>query len=238
VDNYNSYLQPGPGRPGPLVLPWRRGKLSIMSSTWAKLVTAILAVWLLAWPAAPEAAEPAGEAAASVSAAQASVPESPGAEPPAEEITATPAQLCFQAARDGGRDAYACDLAVQVARDAGNRNALVAALVNRSLILRRDNRLEPALEDLNAALGQAPEDAALHSSLGNLLLRLGRASEALAAHNQAVELAPDDPGTWYNRAFSHRALGDTVRAGEDVAASRARLNSMPVDRSDSRAARY
>lgn len=200
-----------------LALPRYPGKLSGMRNTGPKVVTAALALWLTSWAGAPVAA---------------------GAETPTRETAQTPAEVCYQAARDGGRDAYACDLAVQVARDAGDRAGLVAALANRSLILRRDNRLEPALEDLNAALGQAPDDAALHSSLGNLLLRLGRPGEALAAHDQAVALAPDDPGTYYNRAFSHRALGDTLRAEEDVAAARARLTGVPGSRGDSRAAGY
>lgn len=143
-----------------------------------------------------------------------------------------PQNLCYEAARSRARDAYACDLAVQVARDAGDRQRLVAALANRALVLTADGRLEPALADLEEALELAPDDAALHSHRGNLLLRLGRAADALAAHDRAVELAPQDAGVYYNRAFSLRALGDSAEAAEDVRAARSRLIEREVRGAD------
>jgi len=130
---------------------------------------------------------------------------------------------CYQAARQRQGDAYVCDLAVQMARDGASRAGLAAALANRALVLAREGRLDPALEDLNAALAQTPDDPALHGNLGNLLLRLGRPRDALAAHDRAVELAPRDARGYYNRAFSYLALADTVRAEQDVAAARALL---------------
>lgn len=122
-----------------------------------------------------------------------------------------------------GSDAYACDLAVQMARDSGSRTELAAALVNRALLLAADGRPEPALEDLNAALQQTPDDPAIYGTLGNLLLRLERPADALAAHGRAVDLAPSDPRGYYNRAFSYRALGEPARAEQDVAAARSLL---------------
>lgn len=138
----------------------------------------------------------------------------------APDPEASPPRVCYQAARDGGRDAYACDLAVQMARDAGDAAALAAALANRSLVLAAAGRVQPALGDLDEALAQAPGNADLHGMRGNLLLRLGRASEALAAHDRAIELTPDDPVAYYNRAFSYRALGEPHRAARDVEAAR------------------
>lgn len=143
-----------------------------------------------------------------------------------------PHNLCYQAARSRARDAYGCDLAVQIARDAGDGQRLLAALANRALVLAADDRLEPALADLEEALRLAPDDAALHSSRGNLLLRLGRTADALAAHDRAVELAPQDAGVYYNRAFSLRALGDPARAAEDVRAAGSRLAGSAVRRAD------
>ena len=132
----------------------------------------------------------------------------------------SPAMTCYRNARQGGGEAFDCDLAVQVARDSGSRTALAAALNNRALMLAREGRLEPALEDLNAAVVQAPDDPALHGNLGNLLLRLGRPADALRAHDRAVALAPDAAAGYYNRAFSYLALSELDRAGQDVAAAR------------------
>ncbi len=141
-------------------------------------------------------------------------------EPPASDADAD----CYAAARDHGA-AYPCDLAVQVARDPLDPAALNRALVNRALILMRENRLEAALADLDAALETAPEDARVYGNRGNLLLRLGRPQDALAAHGRAIELAPDDPAGYYNRAFVWRALGDDQRALGDVAAAAERLEA-------------
>src|SRR5690606_24106495 len=104
----------------------------------------------------------------------------PGGQPP-------PPEACYRAAREGGEDAYVCDLAVQIARDGGSPAQVAAALANRALVLAREGRLEPALADLDAALAATPDDPVLHGNRGNLLLRLGRPAEALAAHSRAVE---------------------------------------------------
>jgi tetratricopeptide (TPR) repeat protein len=130
-----------------------------------------------------------------------------------------PALACYRAAVEGSRDAYPCDLAVQVARDAGDAQELAAALANRAMILVRVDRLGPALQDLDAAVQATPGNAQLHGNRGNLLLRMNRPSEALAAHGRAVTLAPEDPASYYNRAFSYQALGDPARASADVASA-------------------
>ena len=139
----------------------------------------------------------------------------------------SPPVACYRAAREGSGDAYVCDLAVQMARDGGTP-ALAAALTNRALVLAREGRLEPALQDLNEAIAQTPNDPALYGNLGNLLLRLGRPRAALAAHDRAVELAPDDPRGFYNRAFSYLALAEPLLAEQDVAAARALLGRRPT----------
>jgi len=148
-----------------------------------------------------------------------------------------PAAQCYFAARadsvrggSGEEATFTCDLAVRMARDAAGSGAgdgaVVAALGNRSLVLARTGRLEPALADLNAALALAPDDVRLHGNRGNLLLRLGRLEEALAAHDRAVSLAPENPEVYYNRAFVHRALGEPGLAAEDVARARQRLGGV------------
>ncbi|HEX7034457.1 MAG TPA: tetratricopeptide repeat protein [Pseudomonadales bacterium] len=134
-----------------------------------------------------------------------------------------PPEACYRAAREGGEDAYVCDLAVQIARDGGSPADVAAALANRALLLAGEGRLEPALADLDAALAATPDDPVLHGNRGNLLLRMGRPAEALAAHSRAVELAPQDPVNYYNRAFSLLALGEPKEAEQEVAAARALL---------------
>lgn len=153
----------------------------------------------------------------------------------------SPALQCYRAAQRAiaGRrpDAYVCDLAVQMARDGVSPEASAAALANRALVLAADDRLEPALGDLQAALTlnpAAPARHALYGNLGNLLLRLGSPADALAAHDQAVALAPDDPGSYFNRAFSYRALGDPARAEQDVRAARSLLERRALPLSDAR----
>jgi Flp pilus assembly protein TadD len=148
--------------------------------------------------------------------------------------TPSPHEDCYQAARAGSTAPYACDLAVEAARDAQMPTLLAAALANRALIFTRDGRFDAALEDLDAALNLAPADPALHGNLGNLLLRLSRPSDAVAAHEAAVRLRPDDPLHRYNQAFSYRALGDPARAARTVA--ELADGALPLTRADRSAA--
>jgi predicted Zn-dependent protease len=146
---------------------------------------------------------------------------------PGSGALAEPRDDCYRAAIEGARDAYPCDLAVEMARDGGNSRELAAALANRAMVLAQGQRLDAALQDLNAAVEAAPDNADLHGNRGNLLLRMNRATEALAAHNRAVALAPEDPAVYYNRAFSHQALGDSAGAAVDVETARVLLNAGP-----------
>jgi tetratricopeptide (TPR) repeat protein len=140
---------------------------------------------------------------------------------------ADPLAACYRAAVGETRDVYSCDLAVQMARESGEARALAAALANRALVLLRADRLQAALQDLDAAVQATPDNAQLHGNRGNLLLRLNRLTEALAAHDRAVALAPEDPASYYNRAFSYQALGDSARASADVASAEVLLSGGP-----------
>jgi len=158
------------------------------------------------------------------------------ADPPRPDSN-DPAVECYQAAIGGGREAYACDLAVQVARDSNDPRALSGALGNRAKVLANGDRLAPALDDLDAALDITPDNPDLHGNRGNLLLRLSRPADALVSHDRAVQLAQADPTAYYNRAFSYLALGDLERATDDVATAQALLPQRqpaggPVSRAD------
>jgi predicted Zn-dependent protease len=137
---------------------------------------------------------------------------------PASAQPESPHDACFAAARSGSANPFPCDLAAEAGRSEGSDARLAAALANRALIFTAAGRLQAALDDLNSALNLAPDDAALHGNLGNLLLRLGRAADALAAHDTAVRLRPDAALHQYNRAFSYRAVGDADRAAQVVEA--------------------
>lgn len=214
-----------PARPGGYTAAMRPYRQHIVSPT------VLLALCL--WAAAAEAQQQSGSAG-DESTAAAGLP----LQVPVEDLSAdagsaapagaeNPAAQCYFAARGDaiGDDAtFACDLAVRMARDAaaggGGNTSVIAALTNRALVLADTGRLEPALEDLDAALALAPDDVRLHGNRGNLLLRLGRLQDALAAHDRAVTLAPRNPETYYNRAFVYRALGEPGLAAEDVARAR------------------
>ncbi|MFW6094454.1 MAG: tetratricopeptide repeat protein [Pseudomonadota bacterium] len=128
---------------------------------------------------------------------------------------------CYRLARGSGDAPRPCDMAVEAARQSGDPQALVSALANRSLVLAASGQLDAALADVDTALEIAPDRAALHGNRGNLLLRLGRPRDALAAHGRAVRLAPKSPLGYFNRAFSHRAVGAMERAEQDLARARA-----------------
>ena len=75
-----------------------------------------------------------------------------------------------------------------------------------------ENRLERlGLEFLADFLGRAlarhPDNFAALSELADLLTRLGRLEEGLAADQRLVHLAPDDPTVHYNLACSLALLG-------------------------------
>lgn len=204
-----------------LALP-RTNEAGYTAAMIARLAILLCCLVALRAAAAPDpTAEAAGEAAFDRIPL---VPESALAPEPGDD---DPAVACYQAARSGATDAYPCDLAVRMAQDARDARALAAALTNRAQVLASGGRLEPAQEDLMAAVdalrntpGAAGDLAIIHGNRGNLLLRLGQPAQALAAHTRAVELAPRDPAGYYNRAFSYRALGDPQQAAREVAVAR------------------
>jgi hypothetical protein len=86
------------------------------------------------------------------------------------------------------------------------------------------------LEALRDCLPPDHEKKALFTAkalnrLGDALLLLGRADEALDAYNAAQPLTPDDSYILYNRARAHLALGNTIEAKADfTAAASAKFN--------------
>jgi tetratricopeptide (TPR) repeat protein len=154
---------------------------------------------------------------------QADLPASGAASEPAPRIVAEapgpadPALACYRNAAAGDPDPYPCDLAIRVALDAGDNARAAIGHGNRALILAAGGRLELALEDQQAALQLAPDDPRLLTNHGSLLLQHRQPREALGQYHRLVTLHPDDPASYYNRAFAYRALGDIANAAADVA---------------------
>jgi len=72
--------------------------------------------------------------------------------------------------------------------------------------------LEFRAEFLGRALARHPDNFAALSELADLLTRLGRLEEGLAADERLVRLAPDDPTVRYNLACSLALLGRAEEA--------------------------
>jgi tetratricopeptide (TPR) repeat protein len=72
-----------------------------------------------------------------------------------------------------------------------------------------------AVEILEEALRQAPDDADVHTDLGQAHLRAGRAGDALAAFGRALALRPNDARALNNRGAALAGLGQHAAAQAD-----------------------
>jgi len=111
------------------------------------------------------------------------------------------------------------NVAVQMARQAielDSRNSMShLALGIAHILIHRDG--ESALSALEDGMKLNPNDAQMHNGMGMALLRLGRASEAVAHFQQAIRLSPSDPmmGIFSGRlAMAHLCLKDFDAAVE------------------------
>uniref|UniRef100_UPI00378465C7 caspase family protein n=1 Tax=Prosthecobacter sp. TaxID=1965333 RepID=UPI00378465C7 len=77
---------------------------------------------------------------------------------------------------------------------------------------------------------KAPFTAKALNRLGDALLLLGRADEALDAYNAAQPLTPDDSYILYNRARAHLVLGNSTEAKADLTAAASTKFNQPKAR--------
>ena len=84
----------------------------------------------------------------------------------------------------------------------------LAGLVAEGLQLKRDGRLEEARLLFETLVRRHPDHADSFSNLGNILMALGKTTEALERHEQAHRLAPDSPGTGFNLSLAQLKRGD------------------------------
>jgi tetratricopeptide (TPR) repeat protein len=91
----------------------------------------------------------------------------------------------------------------------------VPAYVNLSNMLRREDRLEEAVECLRAAIRLHPESAEAQHNLGKALYENGRGPEALAPFERAATLAPGDADMRYNYSEALLSAGKLGRGWEE-----------------------
>lgn len=88
-------------------------------------------------------------------------------------------------------------------------------LLSRAQCLLALGRLADACEAAAAAQGNAPSDPLLFDAIGSVFSQGNDQRRALAAFDQAVTLAPDNPHFVFNRATVYRFLGQLALAEAD-----------------------
>jgi tetratricopeptide (TPR) repeat protein len=76
----------------------------------------------------------------------------------------------------------------------------------------KERQWVPALERLQLAVQEEPQDADAHMTLGTTLQQLGRLPQALLQYQRTHELVPEHPRPLLNAGWIERAQGDLVAA--------------------------
>ena len=104
----------------------------------------------------------------------------------------------------------------------------VPALDYRGVARWRLHKPHEAIDDFNAALKRAPEDAALYNNRGNVLLELRNNAAAAKDFGQAIALAPTYGPAYNNRGNARFFLGDHSGAIADFTKAVALMPASPV----------
>lgn len=91
----------------------------------------------------------------------------------------------------------------------------ISTLSNRGIARWRLHHLRAALDDFNAALKFAPEEATLYNNRGNVLMALNLHEEAAKDFGQAIALAPSYGAAYHNRGNARFLLGKYAAAVAD-----------------------
>jgi tetratricopeptide (TPR) repeat protein len=91
----------------------------------------------------------------------------------------------------------------------------IFAFDDRGVARWRLHDLSGAVDDFNAALRLAPEEATLYNNRGNVLLELNLKTEAVKDFTTAIALAPDYGEAYNNRGNTRLLLGDGAGAVAD-----------------------
>jgi Flp pilus assembly protein TadD len=115
-----------------------------------------------------------------------------------------------RAIRDGAT-AQAQSLLAQVLADAPHHPEALRLL---AILHTRLRRHAEAIDALQRALAQRPEDAFLHSDLGNARMACGDATAAFDSWRRACALAPEQPMPWFNLGRNLQLHGSSEAAIE------------------------
>ncbi len=126
---------------------------------------------------------------------------------------------CFAAALDTQSLPATCDVLIE--RAGVDAETLAATHNNRGLILAAMELNEDALNDFDAALELTPRLTEALINRASVLFLLGRYPQALAAFDEALtSMTAERHVVLFNRALTHRALGDVEQAKLDLAEAR------------------
>lgn len=87
---------------------------------------------------------------------------------------------------------------------------------NRGIARAELDQLEPALEDLERAAVEMPDDVMTQLTLGIVYQDLDRPADAVVAYDRVVHLEPDWTGAWINRSSALLDAGMTAAAVDDA----------------------
>lgn len=126
---------------------------------------------------------------------------------------------CFTAARNLEPNPAACDAVIQ--REGVDAQTLAATFNNRGLMMLALELPEEALGDFDASLELSPDLIPAQVNRATTLFLLGRYAEALDGFDEILMTASTDRHvTLFNRALTHRAIGDVEQASRDLTAAR------------------
>lgn len=110
----------------------------------------------------------------------------------------------------------AFDLAFAIAQTQGTELDSPYVRRNRGLARLRVGRTEDALDDLQQAYAELPDDMLTALFLGEAYMELERPAEAVAAFDTVTRLEPAWPSGWISRSAAFLELGMTDRAVADA----------------------
>lgn len=108
------------------------------------------------------------------------------------------------------------DLAYAIAETQGTTLTSPYVRRNRGLARLRLGRLPGALEDLQIAAAELPDDMLTALFLGDAYMEMGRPAEAVAAFDTVTRLEPAWPSGWISRSAAFLDLGMNQRAVDDA----------------------
>ncbi|MEZ5985105.1 MAG: tetratricopeptide repeat protein [Hyphomonas sp.] len=136
----------------------------------------------------------------------------------------TPAETCAAGVAKAGAASQSLKRACEDAlgKQALSHSDRAATLANSGIVSLRLGDLDDALARLNEAAGLAPADGDIAISLAAVLIRLGRAEEAINILSDINSVSPENQHlAYYNRALAYWSLEHAEEAYHDFYTSAA-----------------